>query len=277
MKLNDKMRFPHPVLSEHSTDYVATEFLAEFSYRITNDNKLEITSTLSLDDKELNALIKKQRADVGYFVVCRPTFYNNLQRAALGISQKYFDLSVLNSEVTVRPVIWALNEITNFQSHSIDKEFGEDVDYPKGAIIAIGPEFRFSIDPKKFKPFESIFKLAINDNIEQGLIEIDADQTKIAILAETETHKKIATMRNTPEGRSIMLSAVYMPAIAEIVARRQSGDIALENNSWYKVFAAKCADLGIQPEAKSQTPLNIAQLLLRAPLEQTFKALSVKL
>lgn len=277
MKINDKMRFPHPVLSEHSEDYIEGRFSAEFSYQNTDDNQLEITSTLAIDDENLNALIQKQRAGIGYFVICRPTYYNYLQSTPLGESKKFFELSLLHGEITVRPTIWALKDINNFQSTNVHEEFGGSINFRKGSIIAIGPEFRFSIDPKKFKPFESIFNLSINENIKKGMIEVDADQAKIAILAEKETHEKIANMRSSSEGRSILLSAVYMPVIAEIVGRLQRGDKNLETHRWYKVFAAKCADLGIQPDNETETPLSVAQQLLNAPLERTFEALSTSL
>ncbi len=277
MKINDKMRFPHPVLSKHSEDYIEGEFFAEFSYQSTDDNQLEITSTFTIDDEKLKALIHNQRAGIGYFLICRPTYYNYLQSASLGEFKKYFDLSLLHGEITVRPTIWALKDIINFQSTNIHEEFGGSVNIRKGSIIAIGPEFRFSVDPKKFKPFESIFNLSINDDIQKGMIEVDADQAKIAILAEKGTHEKIANMRSSSEGRSILLSAVYMPVIAEIVGRLQRGDKNLESHRWYKVFAAKCADLGIQPDNETETPLNVAQQLLNAPLERTFEAQSTNL
>ena len=137
----------------------------------------------------------------------------------------------------------------------------------------MGPEFRFSIDPRKFKPFETIFKLAVDDTVEPGMIEVDTDDDKIGILAESATHTALDSMRNLPATRSVMLSAVYMPVIADIVSRMQLGDKSFEAQRWFQVFSAKCDDLGIQPNDPSVSPLRVAQLLLKAPLKQTTKAM----
>jgi len=105
------------------------------------------------------------------------------------------------------------------------------------------------------------------------MIEVDTDDDKIGILAETQTHASIESMRNVETTRSVMLGAVYMPVIVDVVARIQNGDRSFESQRWYQVFAAKCDDLGIQPEDQSVSPLRIAQQLLKAPLKSTTKAL----
>ena len=273
MKLNEKMRYPYPVMSKHSRDYTNGEFSAEFFHQQTSDNEIMISSTLRIDNQELKALVTEQKAASGYFLVCRPTYYNYLQEAPLGISEKYFDLSLLHGRVTIRPVVWTLIDIIGFKSPSVNKEFGEDIRIRKGSIIAMGPEFRFSVDPRRFRPFETIFNLSVDENVPPGMIEVDPEQDKIGILAEKGTHASIADMRNLDVSRSVMLSSVYMPVITDIVAQIQSNGNNLESRRWYQVFEAKCDDLGIQPKDRSVSPLKIAQQLLKAPLEVTIKVL----
>ena len=269
MKLNDQMRYPHPVLNKYSSDYITGEFTGKFFREKTDNNQLKIKSKLEIDNPDLVQLVRERRAAAGYFLVCRPTYYNYLQKAIIGASENYFDLSLLHGLVTLRPVIWTLSEITGFKSKLIDKEFGDDIRIRKGSIIALGHEFSFSVDSRRFKPFESIFSLSINSDVPVGMIDVDADQNKIHILAETKTHQSVLDMRNLDAGRSVMLTSVYLPVITDIIARIQSGDKSLEANRWYKVFAAKCDELGIEPQDQSMSPLKIAQLLLHAPLKGT--------
>ena len=275
MKLNERMRFPHPVLSKLSSDYREGEISAGFSHQQADGNQLKIRSTIEIDNTEISMLVSDQRAALGYFLVCRRTFFNYLQAAPMGISEKYFDLSLLHGLVTIRPVVWASKEITDFTSPMVDKEYGTNIRFEKGSIISMGPEFRFSVDPRKFKPFETIFSLAIDDSVPPGMIEVDVDQDKISILAEKETYTSISNMRNTDVARSVMLSSVFMPVIVNIVARVQSGDTSLKAKRWYQVFEAKCDDLGIQPDDESASPLIVAQQLLKAPLKDTAKALEL--
>jgi hypothetical protein len=39
--------------------------------------------------------------------------------------------------------------------------------------------------------------------------------------------------------------------------------------NWYRVFKAKCDDLGINPADRNGSPLSIAQKLLRAPIKKS--------
>lgn len=269
MKLNESMRYPHPVLSEYSADYVTSEFKCVFIQQITSADELKLTADLSLDNKELRQLIENQEAAVGYFVVCRRTYFNFLQPVPLGQSEKFFDGSKLFGTVMIRPVVWTLQPVKDFTSPLIHKEFGEAVSLPKGSIIALGPEFRFSIDKRKFKPFESIFELAEDASVAPGMVTVDPMRDRITILAEPKTYRDLADMRNVPAGKSILLSAVYLPAVMDVLALLQSGETSPTGKNWYRVFKAKCDDLAIDPAAPNQSPLAIAQKLLKAPIRKS--------
>ena len=226
-------------------------------------------SHLALTNLILSNLITTQNASAGYFVVCRRTYFNSLQEAPLGDSEKFFDLSQLYGSVTVRPVIWTLKPLARFVSPLFNREFGSSVSIAKGAIIALGREFRFSVDQKKYKPFDSIFELSENAAVKVGMIEVDPDRDRIAINAENTTFKSLADMRNVVAARPILLNAVYMPAVMDVISRLQSGQSELEGRKWYRVFKAKCDDLAIDPADPGQSPLSIAQRLLREPLKAT--------
>jgi hypothetical protein len=269
VKLNESMRYPHPVLSEFSSDYVTGEFGCSFVQQITAEGELKLTADLSLDSDGLLALIENQEAAAGYFVVCRRTYFNLLQTVPLGHSERFLDASRLFGAVTLRPAIWTLVPVRNFSSPLIHKEFGASVNLPKGSVIALGPEFRFSIDKRKFKPFESIFELAIDERLEPGVVQVDPLLDRITITAEPKTYKDLADMRNMGKARDILLGSVYMPAIMDVLALLQSGETSPTSKNWYRVFKAKCDDLGIDPANPNGSPLIIAQKLLRAPLKKT--------
>jgi hypothetical protein len=59
-----------------------------------------------------------------------------------------------------------------------------------------------------------------------------------------------------------------MPAVMEVLALLQSGDTTATGMNWYRIFKAKCDDLGIDPADRNGTPLLTAQKLLRAPLKK---------
>jgi hypothetical protein len=269
MKLNENMRYPHPVLSEFSSDYVTGEFRCSFVQQMTGEGELKLTAELALDSNELLGLIENQQAAAGYFVVCRRTYFNVLQPAPLGRSERFFDASKLFGTVSLRPAVWTLAPVHNFSSPLIHKEFGSSVNLPKGSVVALGAEFRFSIDKKKYKPFESIFELAVDERLEPGVVQVDPLRDRITILAEPNTYRDLADMRNLPAGRNILLGSVYMPAIMDVLALLQGGETSPTSKNWYRVFKAKCDDLAIDPSNPNGSPLMIAQKLLRAPLKKS--------
>ena len=74
-------------------------------------------------------------------------------------------------------------------------------------------------------------------------------------------------MRNVVAARPILLNAVYMPAVMDVISRLQTGQSGIESRKRYRVFKAKCDDLAIDPADPGQSPLSIAQRLLRQPLK----------
>lgn len=270
MKLNERMLYPHPVLSEYSSDYISGEFRAEFSQKLTKDDELCIESNLVLDSNDLRELIDTQQAAIGYFIVCRPTYFNRLQQVPAGKSEKFFNARNLFGTVQIRPVVWTIKEVSDYESDLIDSEFGTSVPIAKGSVIAMGPEFRFSMDRKKYKPFDSIFALARDDKVPEGTFEVDPAGERITITAEEKTFNSIAGMRKMPSGRSMLLGAIYMPAVMEVITRMQLGD-SMKGYKWYRVFSAKCDDLAIDPADEKQSPLRLAQKLLSQPLAKSIK------
>lgn len=268
MKISEAMRYPHPVLSEYSSDYASGEFRCEFEQNLTSGNELRLAANLEIDSPIFHELIEARQAALGYFVICRRTYYNSLQEVPPGKSEKFIGAQKLFGRVEIRPVIWTLSDLEEFRSSLFSGEFGESVTVGKGAIIAIGPEFQFSVDRKKYKPFDSIFQLAKNDSVEPGIFEVDPDRERITISAEPGTYSSITDMRNIQLGRHVLLNSVYMPAIMDVIARLQARETGLESRKWYRIFRAKCDDLAIDPTDPSQPPLRIAQKLLRQPLRK---------
>ena len=269
MKLNYHMRYPHPVLSDYSEDYVSGEFSCQFDQNITASGELRLVSSLQIANDSLKELIDAQAASAGYFLVCRRTYFNHLQVAPLGESEKFFDAAHLFGSVIIRPVVWTLRKVEGLASPLINPEFGKSVTIGKGAIIALGPEFRFSMDQKKYKPFDSIFELARSETVIENTVAVDHDQDRITILARDETYKSIAAIRDINRGKDMILNTIYLPAVIEVISRLQTGGINVEARKWYRVFKAKCDDLGMNPADPNVSPLVLAQQLLRGPLRKT--------
>ena len=59
----------------------------------------------------------------------------------------------------------------------------------------------------------------------------------------------------------------------DVISRLQIDGASLEGRRWYRVFRAKCDDMGIDPSDDTLSPLEVAQELLREPLQATIKVM----
>ena len=266
MKFSTDMRYPHPVLSESTSDFAVGRFECSFEQNSTKTGELRLSSNIDVTRPSLRSLIAEQRAALGFYIVCRPTFFNVLQEVHFGHGEQYFALSDLFGMVQIRPVIWTLVAIDSFIDEDFDADFGRSIAVAKGAILALGAEFRFSVERQKFRPFETIFDLAKSTATAEGIVEVDPDGERITLRARDKTFQEISNMRNTKDGRILLLNGVYLPAVMEVITQLQASRQSFATRKWYRVFMAKCDEAGIDLASENTSPFKAAQTLLNRPL-----------
>jgi len=262
MKLSDDMLFGHPVLSHLTDDYVGGVFECGFDADIS-EHELTLSATISLNCPDLIQLIEDGSAGCGYYLICPRTYHNRLVEMLPGKSRHPFAADQFFGTVVVRPVVWSKEARTGWSSGFLHPEYGGEVDFPASALLAVGEEFRFSVDRARLKPFETIFALAADDQIEPGRIAVDPDEARITIHAHPQTKASIEEIRNDKHGKIVLLNAVYLPAVMEVLSQMRGGGAGYEHKAWFRIFEAKCASLGIDPS--DSAPLQDAQRLLNIP------------
>jgi hypothetical protein len=125
------------------------------------------------------------------------------------------------------------------------------------------------MDQKKYKPFDSIFDLAKSEEVPLNTFRVDPDQDRITILAQEETYNSISSIRDMNRGKDVVMNTVYLPAVVEVISRLQTEGMSVEGRKWYRIFKAKCDDLGVNPADPNESPLDLAQQLLRGPFAKT--------
>lgn len=150
MKINVNTRYPHPVLTEATDDYLDSRFGTEFQYR-EEGRQLIIESKLELENEFINSMIRKGKAKSGYYIICRETYFNHLQTVPLGASEICFDRCNFFKRVIIRPLIWSQSSIYKVKSNCFNKEFGSMIKFPKGTLLAIGTEYQIKVEPLKAK------------------------------------------------------------------------------------------------------------------------------
>ena len=266
MKLNENTRFPHPVLCEETTDYITGNFKVDIE--VTEDtvnNSLLLKCITILDEPYLSNILRDKLAKVFLIVSCRGTYFYKQIELIQSEEIITFKPGELTGRVDLRGVIVSTKTISDFRSVNLNQEYGyEGFTINKSEILAFDSKRPMNIGRKKLPPLESIFELAFSDELENGEIDVSLEQNKIQILANKATSEKIHHLRNVGDTSSIVFSAIYLPAIMQILSylREESGEYV--EYAWYDPFIAKCDFYNI--DISKDSFLLSAQKLLKKPL-----------
>lgn len=265
MKISDEMRFPHPVLAPFINDYMSGEFTTQITVKENLAlSTIELTVDTDVTDSELKELIQKGRASSGVFVTGLETYFNEPRRTGMGIVKLSFPSGALKGRVSIRPLIWVEKELTGWSSKDFHPEFGSTpFDIKKGSLLAIGDETIIHVGREKLAPIESIFELQKAESFTTSKFSVTLDSDKVIILVDPKTHEAIGQLRASETGRDLLMSAVYLPAVMEVLGTLAAEDSDFTSRRWYEPFLAKCDHHGIQLGAVNL--LEDAQKLLEFP------------
>lgn len=272
MKIDLNSHFPHPVLSDGNDDFLHGSFeLQIVEVRDSTDGSVEVDYDLILTSEDVQRLIEDGMARAGAFIRCQDTFYSELREASETSGTWQFDRGALYGRVEVKPSIWLTVPLEEWQAESLNPEFGDSVSIRGSEIIGLTDDVVFSIGQDKLRKFESIFELVPSEDIPKGRLKLDLLADAIRILAPMDLFRSIEQLRGTKGGKSVLLSAVYMPVVMEVLENiREQGSSGYEGKPWHRVFSAKCEHLGIDIE--SAPLLESAQRLLCSPVEKLGEA-----
>lgn len=266
MKFSDSMRFPHPILSEITDDYSVGNFECDFKVEEQKNGALILTSNIAIHQSpKLVKLIQEGKVRVGYYIICRDTYYDVLQPAILGQLSVNLPEGILFGTVKLRPVAWTTEDNVNLSTPTLNSEFSTQPVVSKGTVVALDNEHRFSMDPKKYQSVGSVFELVLNDSAPPGIFQVDTEGNRIKIVAQKNIFEKISQFRDTTD-RNYLLCGLYLPALTEVLSKVSKAED--EGKTWYQVLNAKYDELGL--DLMTTSPTEGAQTLLQQPLHEFF-------
>lgn len=267
MKLNEKTRFPHPVLSASTGDYPTGEFTIKLTVAEVPDKAdVALDFEVELTQPDIRALVESNAANVGLFVNCRDTFYSRFVPLGLGGGRFAFERGSLLGRVTVRPMIWTQKPMNGFSLKNCHPEFGAStIDFATGTVLALDDELVMNVGRDKLAQIETIFTIAKADELASGTLDVFLESDKIKILVAADIHETVNRLRELPNGKPIILNSVFLPAVMQVLDNMRGDTGAFEPRRWYRVFDAKCTHLSISKE--SPNLWKDAQKLLQAPFK----------
>jgi hypothetical protein len=266
MKISDAMRLPYPVLAPFLTDYQSAEFVSNI-VEVKEDlekSSIELSMETTVTDSNLKSLIEAGHAVAGIFVTGLETYFNEPRKLALGPYRVTFGLGSLKGRVSLRPIIWAEQDISDFWSEDFHPEFAAAKYSPrKGGLLAVGDEVIIHVGREKLAPIESIFALEVMPDFDTRKSLIDLDRDKITIMVDKITYEAVAGLRANDTGRGILMNALYLPAVMEVLAAVAGEAADYMGRRWYDAFISKCEHLGVNLD--SPNLLEDGQRLLEYP------------
>ena len=272
MKINERTRFPHPVLSEDTGDYLSGKFVLEvtgFAEGLVTD-QVTLDYTASLIEPVLEAAIASGNASAGIFVTCLDTYFSRLVPLGIADGRFSFDPGVLVGRVEILPLIWARVPIARLPITNCHPEFGGGAAaLDGGSVLAVGDLQVINVGREKLAQMDTIFSIVESSALADDQLSINLEAERIQVLVASNIHQKVNILRGKDFGRPIILNGVYLPAVMQILDILRGGDAQYEGRRWLRVFRAKCEHLNIDP--LNPDLWSDAQKLLREPFSELRK------
>lgn len=267
MKINERTRFPHPVLSASTGDYPSGEFNIKLTVAEVPDKaEVALDFEVELTQPDIRALVETGAASVGIFVNCRDTFYSRFDTLGLGGGRFAFERGALLGRVTVRPMIWTQKPMNGFSLKNCHPEFGSaTIDFAAGTVLALDDELVMHVGRDKLAQIETIFTIAKSEELASGTLDVFLESEKIQISVAADIYDTVNRLRELPNGKPVILNSVFLPAVMQVLDSMGGDTGAYEPRRWYRVFDAKCIHLAINKE--SPNLWEDAQKLLQQPFK----------
>ena len=271
MKVNERLRFPHPVLNPFSDDFGVFGMSLDITVEeIPSTSALSLNCILQCDHKQLNEF--RASGDVKCYanVICLGTYFNEFHELTGDRTSLEIAPGLLRGTTIVRPICVAATRVDVGTWEGVHFEFSKaSCAVPKHGVIAIGDEFRLDVGLDKLRPMESIFRLARKETLEEGEIAIDLETQYIRINAAPNLYATITALRNIPATRNVLLNSVYFAATLEVLSLIGDDSETFQDRWWFRVFIARCTQLAIDPTRCDL--LEATQILLNRPLARLHK------
>lgn len=271
MKISETTSYPHPVLTPWSSDISGATFQVELTLREDGEaQQIDIHSEVTLDHPGLIELIVRGDAAFGCFITCVQTGFRRMQRFGFPTGSHQFAPGALLGRVQLRPMIWALRTISDWQPSGAHPEFGSATDIGPGQILALDDEQRVDVLRPPLPSLESIFEIFASQEVPEGEFEIALSGDRINIYMGEATYALAQSMRQTDDGtQAVIMNALFVPVVMEVLHHVAAGQEQFAASRWFEPFRKRSELLDV--DLKAPNLLSDAQVLLGLPFSELEK------
>lgn len=265
--LNSNIKYPYPLLRETAEDFVSATFSGRIEV-LREDQGFRIVPQFTVNNNQINDLIKKGVFSFAVQIQCRSTYYRAVEYV---VDNKDFFIfgGQVHELVELCPCIIAIQDLENYIIDDFVSAFKKaPINIYKNDVVGIGDTIRFRAYYKadEVKKASSIVTVQVDNEVER--IQLNLNQANIIVSlpqAQYDAYMRIGT--STSDQVSLLTGLVSVPVIAlalnEINADDESDYAELP---WYKSLRAMLDKLADGDPSKVNSllddKLSTAQLML---------------
>lgn len=268
--------YPYPVLWDKNDDYKKpSKFLAEVEAK-ENFKNIKLKINFLLKDKEIEKLIKENKAEYVIHIEAPSTYFRELiSTRETEINYDLKDNDILG-RLQISFFILAKEDILDYKNSNFNEDYsGESFNLKKGSIIAIADSYRFDIEKNddNLEKVSSIFSICQKETVEQTGMTVDMNSDKIRIALNKPDYINYHQLSQNSNNINIINSVIIFPALIFIFEQLKKD---FDDYKWFralgKIFEKN--NLSLNKELlENQLSIDLAQRILNYPVERAFNSL----
>jgi hypothetical protein len=273
--------YPYPVLWDKNDDYKKpSKFLAEVEAK-ENFKNIKLKINFLLKDKEIEKLIKENKAEYVIHIEAPSTYFRELiSTRETEINYDLKDNDILG-RLQISFFILAKEDILNYKNSNFNEDYsGESFNLKKGSIVAIADSYRFDIEKNddNLEKVSSIFSICQKETVEQTGMTVDMNSDKIRIALNKPDYINYHQLSQNSNNINIINSVIIFPALIFIFEqlKKDFDDNDFDDYKWFRALEKifKKNNLSLNKELlENQLSIDLAQRILNYPVERAFNSL----
>lgn len=285
MEIRNRL-FPYPVLCIANDDYVESFFDVECTVKEELTNLVLDFNFILENNAELEWLIREGLAEFVIHIECTYTAFRTIIKTSGKNITYRIPKSKVNVEINLVGAIVASKKIERFNSYHLNEDYqGEDISFERGAILAYRNLPRIFVTKNYDElsgdnAFFTIIRRVKTEQNEQNPIVYDINSAKIKILVDEEIYDEYVKYRDNTNMKELTDTLLVMPAVIYMIENlRCEGTDRYKALYWYQKISSACKLQSVDfeedlLESESKTAVEIAQELLKLPINRAFAGLA---
>ena len=273
--------YPYPVLWNKNDDYKKpSKFLVEIEAK-ENFKNIKLKINFLLKDKEIENLIKENKAEYVVHIEATSTYFRELiSTRETEITYDLKDRDILG-KLEINFFILAKQDIRGYRNDNFNEDYSSEAfNLKKGNIIAIADGYRFDIEKNddELGKISSIFSICKKETVEQTGMTVDMSYEKIRIGLNITDYVNYSQLSQNPNKVDSVNSIIIFPALIYIFEQLKK-DFTETDYTEYKWFRAlenifKKNGQELNKELlENEISIDLAQRVLNYPIERAFNSL----